>query len=383
MAYGEMTSKERMLTAFKHGVPDCVPVAPDISNMVPCRLTGKPFWDIYLRGDPSLWRAYLDALRYFGFDGWFIDGYIETVPKESLCEWSADTVSQTDERIVQRQTVRTPAGDMWQEVTYYIADPPTTTVGLVKDFVEDFPKLRHFFPEVVSYRADALREMMATVGDLGVVGAGCPVPGFQWLHVWFHGGATAAIYAYHDHPDLMAELMDLCEEQCLRTAEMVIDAGPDFFMLGASGLWTMNSPEIFRRFSLPTIRKVTRWCKEAGLPSFLHSCGRQRDMIEILAKETDLDVVNTLEPPPMGDCDLRDLKQRFGHKLALMGNLHTTDVMLRGTPERVRQACVEAMDAAAEGGGFVLSTGDQCGRDTPDENLFTMVRTAREYGEYR
>ncbi len=84
----------------------------------------------------------------------------------------------------------------------------------------------------------------------------------------------------------------------------------------------------------------------------------------------------------MGDCDLAEVKAKFGHKLALMGNLHTTDVMLRGTPEKVAEAAREAIDAAAAGGGFILSTGDQCGRDTPFENIHTMVRTAREYGGY-
>jgi uroporphyrinogen decarboxylase len=37
---------------------------------------------------------------------------------------------------------------------------------------------------------------------------------------------------------------------------------------------------------------------------------------------------------------------------------------------------------AAEEGGFILSTGDQCGRDTPDENMHAMIETAREYGIY-
>ena len=32
--------------------------------------------------------------------------------------------------------------------------------------------------------------------------------------------------------------------------------------------------------------------------------------------------------------------------------------------------------------GFILSTGDQCGRDTPDANLFALVETARRYGRY-
>ena len=40
-----MTSRERMMCAMRGETPDRMPVAPDISNMVPCKLTGKPFWD--------------------------------------------------------------------------------------------------------------------------------------------------------------------------------------------------------------------------------------------------------------------------------------------------------------------------------------------------
>ena len=42
----------------------------------------------------------------------------------------------------------------------------------------------------------------------------------------------------------------------------------------------------------------------------------------------------------------------------------------------------KAIDDAKEGGRFILSTGDQRGRDTPFENLFAMVETARTYGRY-
>jgi hypothetical protein len=28
--------------------------------MVPCRLTGKPFWDIYVFQNPPLWKAHID-----------------------------------------------------------------------------------------------------------------------------------------------------------------------------------------------------------------------------------------------------------------------------------------------------------------------------------
>ncbi len=48
----------------------------------------------------------------------------------------------------------------------------------------------------------------------------------------------------------------------------------------------------------------------------------------------------------------------------------------------VERAARQAMDDAAEGGGFILSTGDQCGRDTPDANIFAMIETARKHGKY-
>ena len=41
-----MTGREEIMTALRNGTPDRVPATPDISIMIPCRLTGKPFWEI-------------------------------------------------------------------------------------------------------------------------------------------------------------------------------------------------------------------------------------------------------------------------------------------------------------------------------------------------
>jgi uroporphyrinogen decarboxylase len=101
-----------------------------------------------------------------------------------------------------------------------------------------------------------------------------------------------------------------------------------------------------------------------------------------MTEETALTVIDPLEIPPMGDCNLAELKRAYGEEIVLKGNLHTTDVMLRGTVEDVVRASRKAIDDAAAGGRFILSTGDQCGRDTPDENLVAMIETARTYGRY-
>lgn len=68
--------------------------------------------------------------------------------------------------------------------------------------------------------------------------------------------------------------------------------------------------------------------------------------------------------------------------LALPSLQNTSEVMLSGTPETVWEASRKAIDDAAYGGGFILSTGDQCGRDTPDDNIRAMIDVARTYGKY-
>ena len=62
-----MTPRERLLKVLAGEIPDCVPVAPDISNMIPARLTGKPFWDLYLYNDPPILggvHSSCEVLRY-------------------------------------------------------------------------------------------------------------------------------------------------------------------------------------------------------------------------------------------------------------------------------------------------------------------------------
>ena len=53
------------------GKADHVPVIPDFSNMIPAKMTGKPFWEIYMNNNPSLYRAYCKAAKYYRIDGWY------------------------------------------------------------------------------------------------------------------------------------------------------------------------------------------------------------------------------------------------------------------------------------------------------------------------
>ncbi len=95
----------------------------------------------------------------------------------------------------------------------------------------------------------------------------------------------------------------------------------------------------------------------------------------------DLNSINSLEPLLMEDCDLEEIKESFGHKIALMGNINTS-WFLSATPDEIEIACKKAIEDAGRDGGFILSTGDQVGRDTPFDNISAFIRAAREYGRY-
>jgi uroporphyrinogen decarboxylase len=376
-----MSQRQRMLVAIKNQQPDRVPVAPDISNMVPCRLTGKPFWEIYVREDPPLWRAYLDAVRYFGIDGWFIYGDMQF--KYENLETVEEGVERYADYWLVRYRHRTAAGDRPSAMRYGRADSPVRVEWPIRDVRADFDWIRAWYEDPVGHDPGLLREQRAALGEDGAFGICVDYPGLQAWVGWVAGGLQQLAYWAHDEPRLIAEWRELMERQVVRQVEMILTERPDFFMLHGSGTITLQSPALARELSLPTVQKLTRMAHEAGVPTLLHSCGRERDWVQMCAEETELDCINPLEPPPMGDCDLAEIKHRFGDRLALMGNLHTTDVMWRGTPEAVREASQQAIEAAGGGGGFILSTGDQCGRDTPDANLFAMVEAAETYGRYR
>ncbi len=370
-----------MLVAMTNGVPDRVPVTPDISNMIPCRLTGKPFWEIYYFGDPPLWQAYLNAVKHFGFDGWFIDGEMQYQWPGSRYRAIEDMQKQADRWVV-RYRGRIDDCRYTNEVTYPVGDPPTNTEKIIKNLEAEWDLIEKLYAPPVGYNPSRLKQQRAAVGELAAFGVSIGYPGFQNWFDLFDGGVEALSYAYHDHRDLILRLRELNDQQALAQMEMILAARPDFVLLGASGTITMQSPRIARELCLPTIQKLTAMAKQAGIPTMLHSCGKERILVKWCAEETDLNCINPLEIPPMGDCDLAEVKQSFGVRIALMGNLHTTQVMLMGSPQDVRRASLEAILAAGQNGGFILSTGDQCGRDTPEANIQAMIETVEEFGHY-
>jgi len=395
-----MTPRERLLTVLKGRVPDCVPAAPDISNMIPARLTGKPFWRLYLYNDPPIWNAYIDAAKHFNIDA-LMDGYFPlTLPGENnpqpwnrlpptpeeqkqivpADQWQTFIVSKTPDRIVTQRSRTENHRRIWEPrvSVYYVADAPTEWIPPARADLPEIPE--HFQPLEGVKPADTgqkglaqLKQQMANQGLVGV-----------FLAKSLILQSEADIYRYYDRPDLH----DYWAQKLVENVEirfeniMAMDVKPDFICVGSSGTLVFQTVQIFRQLAFPAVKRAIELAAAAGLPTHIHSCGPEKQLVKIMAEETSLTVIDPLEIPPMGNCILTEIKKLYGDKIVLKGNLHTTEVMLFGSPATVADTSKKAIDDAGAGGRFILSTGDQCGRDTPDENLLAMINTAREYGKY-
>ncbi len=378
-----MTSKERLITVLKGGIPDCVPVAPDVSNMIPARLTGKPFWDLYLYNDPPIWDAYIDCAKKLNIDS-LMDGYFPlTFPdeiNEEEKEFEKFIVFRNDERIVVQKSRLLNGKRIWHDkvAVYYIADPPTESVNPLDIGLPSIPD--KWVPvegvNKIDLGAEGLKKTKEMLGDQGLLGV------FITCSAALHN--QESIYNYYDNPDKheqwALERVESVEKRFDKIMRM--DEKPDFLCVGGSGTLVFQSVDIFRQLAFPAVKKGIELATAAGIPTHVHSCGPEKELVKIMAEEMDLTVIDPLEIPPMGDCNLSELKKLYGDKIVLKGNLHTTEVMLRGSVEEVIAESKKAIDDAAEGGRFILSTGDQCGRDTPLENLYAMIETARTYGRY-
>lgn len=381
-----MTPKERFLTAMRAGgVPDRVPVTPDISNYIPCKRTGRPFWEIYFKQEIPLWKAYLSAADYFGIEAWMAScTFIPLLFNQSRVERKVELVFDKDrDAMIQKTLLRTPAGDLTQQSLCFRGDPPSPIEKPIKNLVTDFPKFRWLLQEPAGLDRPVVEQMRAAcVKRQQAFGLCLGYPGFQGWMGAVEGGVEPLSYAECDTPEILQEWCELDLAYGTKVMELLIAVKPDYLLFGGSGTITLASPDLVRKYAIPALKKWSAMATKAGIPTMLHSCGKSRALVDLLCDETDVNCINPLEIAPMGDVDLAEVKRARGQRISLMGNLHTTSVMLRGTPVAVRAAAIHALRDAGEGGGFILSTGDQCGPGTPDDNLFALVETAQTHGIY-
>ena len=76
-------------------------------------------------------------------------------------------------------------------------------------------------------------------------------------------------------------------------------------------------------------------------------------------------------------------KEVYGDRFCVVAGVDQRGTMLQGTPLQVEEEVRSAIEAAAEGGGFIIGPGCTLAQGTPLANYNAVARAVEEYGRYR
>jgi hypothetical protein len=143
-------------------------------------------------------------------------------------------------------------------------------------------------------------------------------------------------------------------------------------------------PRLFEEYVVRYVAPMIRDVHAHGGYARIHCHGRLNHILDLIAG-MGADALDPIEPPPQGDIELREVRQRHGRQLVLFGNLEIADIEMLPTPrfaEKVKRALDEG--TAGEGRGFVLlPSASPYGRELSPvtlRNYQTMVQLAETWG---
>ena len=142
---------------------------------------------------------------------------------------------------------------------------------------------------------------------------------------------------------------------------------------------TMLNPKYHRELIIPAYKQAVQILRKAGKYVCFHSDGFTEPYFEGLI-EAGFSAVESLEP--MAGMNLKHLKEVYGDKLCLIGNIDVSQLLPYGTRDEVVKAVKKCIHDAGEGGGYILSPCTDITNSCKLENVIEMISATKKYGKY-
>ena len=219
----------------------------------------------------------------------------------------------------------------------------------------------------------AIRFLREHFGDKVLVEGSCAAP---YSSVGLLFGLEEAMMLALTQPDLLAEACDFFVELQSRYIKAQIEAGAHAIWVGdCNAFSSMISLEQYRQFAFPPCKKLVEKAHEYG--AIIHLMNSEISIAYLLA-ESELGVEIISCGPA---ADLAEVRKALTGKSCLSGNLDPIEVLMRGTPEQVAEEAERIVKIGYSDGGYIFNTGEMNPRDTPVENMKTMIETVRKCSE--
>jgi len=373
LSHTPCSPRERMVRAYRGEWSDVVPVAPEFWYFVPAKVLGVDM--VTFQREVPHWSSLQTTFRYYGSEGWGITA--PTCPNPDV-DVSSNFRKIAEGRYEDRVTTRTRHGTLTSRRQYHVEQPSWVTERPIKRLEDDYEAwLDTAFPPVELYDYTAARAALQTVGEdylLEVM-----VGGMFFDFMAQPMGLEKGIMALADHEDLYEGLQQRYIEYMVQATRSICENTVEapIFIACSWSCASLMGPRLWRRWDKPGVQAIVEEAHRHGRLVHIHYHGKCLDNLDDLI-ETGVDCICPFERQPGGDVvDLKRVREKLGGRITMNGNVHTVETLIRGTPDSVRREVLEIAEAFEGEPRLIIGTGDQVGVETPDENIASMVETAR------
>jgi len=372
------TPKQRMLNAYR-GLPSDRPaVAPEFWYYFPAKLLGL---DMIEFNRVPFHQALKYTFEKYECDGWGI-AFAGNSPAD--VEREGEERRLDDYQCSYHTTVRTPFGSLSSTSIADRREPGWVTERWIKDFARDLPAYEYMSlgadPTVIDFTGAV--QAWEEVGESYLLEFYLGEGFFDYVAPACEGGLEAGTGYFFDYETELERLQEHYTDYMVRKTRAVCERTPfeSLFIGCAWGCLSLISPAMWRKWDKPVLTAICDEAHRHGRLVHLHNHGK---CLELAADfpEIGVDCVCPFERPPGGDVEglagLKLVAERLAGRTTMNGNIHTVETLIRGNPDDVRREVREVLEAFQDNPRVIVGTGDQVGRETPEENILAMIEEAK------
>jgi uroporphyrinogen decarboxylase len=352
-----MSPRRRLLTALALKQPDRVPVMDQIFN-ADIYQAALGFRPRYFTSEDSF-----KCSAALGTDGAFVipSGYVAIEPVGNQ-------------------------GGTWESEwgCTYSTHEGAWGVGMPREYrIKSYDDLRHFTPPdpFQPGRMDGVKRAanLRQKQELALIGA---VRGPFALTTYHFLGMVATMETIYDAPEMLQLAFRMATDFAIGICRQLADIGVDVLWITEDVAGTVGpllSPAHYRRLVAPFLRDVCDFARSVGMPAVFHSDGYVIPFLDDLIRAG----ISGLDPlEPAAGMDLGKVKQQYGNRICLLGNVDNKRVLTAGTPELVEQTVKACIRAAGPGGGYVVMSDNSWHAGVRVENAAQQIRATHRWGRY-
>jgi uroporphyrinogen decarboxylase len=335
-----MPAKERVIAAIRHDNPDYTP-----GNVELCTPTMRAFSEKYG----------ISKEAFFDFAG----NHIEKISYNGG-EYIEEKFFRDEFGVVWDRTIDSDIGNVQK---YFFEKADLSNFSLPRIDVDD---IKQRTEKVLNNGRQTFKP-----GKIGML---------LFERAWSLRGMEELLVDFYGEEDFVHELFNKITDYNIAIINEALKYPIDgFYFADDYGMQTgmLMGPSLWRKFCKPYLARTFSPIKAKGLPVIFHSCGNILDVLDDMV-EIGLDCYQTVQPEIY---DLKELKKRYGGRLAFYGAISTQQFLPFAKPDEVKAKVKETISVLGANGGYICAPTHQVPWDVPEENVMAMIEALREQSQ--